>query len=343
MNADLTFVAKDVFDESSLFLIFRDENAFNSSRTNTISIIPSSSSIRFEGADGILDDNDWHYVVVTFTANDANGLRMYFDGVEDANSPISTTAITELNSNSTSLTIGAAVASASKRYFDGKMDEVRFSSAVKSSDWIATEYANQNSPSTFFTAGAEVAPKDLCSSIELPVELITFTGHLIDNQKVALLWQTASETNNKGFEIERSLDAKNFEKIGFVQGNGTTQSISNYNFIDENPIEGVNYYRLKQLDEPIGENFEYSNIVAVSTQKSSYEAVKLFPNPVNDQLTIENGQGQIIIYNVVGQVMRQFNIANSTHQVNVNDLPQGQYFITVIRKNGEREVKAFVK
>lgn len=71
------------------------------------------------------------------------------------------------------------------------------------------------------------------------------------------------QKNNSGFIIERSPTGLQFEPIGNVEGNGTTNQNSDYRFIDVKPFEGVNYYRLKQLDE--NEQFTYSSIIAINS------------------------------------------------------------------------------
>ena len=87
----------------------------------------------------------------------------------------------------------------------------------------------------------------------LPIELTYFKGENIDNQN-KLTWQTASEKNNHGFHIEKSTNGTDWEEIGFVQGNGTTTEVSNYEFVDNldfpslEDLESLNYYRLKQTD-----------------------------------------------------------------------------------------------
>ncbi len=95
----------------------------------------------------------------------------------------------------------------------------------------------------------------------VPVELISFTADIINNT-VKLQWKTATETNNYGFEIERNkLIDKSYqtewERIGFVEGNGTTTEEENYSFTDENLDPGRYKYRLKQID--LDGSFEYSN------------------------------------------------------------------------------------
>lgn len=81
----------------------------------------------------------------------------------------------------------------------------------------------------------------------LPIQLSSFTAQAID-KTILLNWETLSETNNSSFEIERSIDGKSFTKIGSKEGSGTTTALTKYRFVDENPLPGTNYYRLKQID-----------------------------------------------------------------------------------------------
>ena len=81
----------------------------------------------------------------------------------------------------------------------------------------------------------------------IPVELTAFTANVIGSD-VILNWETATETNNSGFDIERSEDNINFAHIGFVPGSGTTTEIRNYSYTDNLVSGGTYYYRLKQID-----------------------------------------------------------------------------------------------
>ncbi len=123
----------------------------------------------------------------------------------------------------------------------------------------------------------------------LPVELSTFTADILNN-KVELQWQTATEVNNYGFEVQRTiqnskLKIQNFEKIGFVKGNGNSNSPKNYSFIDDNPPSGTVVYRLKQIDND--GNFKYSQIVTVNSLPTKFELFQNYPNPFNPTTTIK--------------------------------------------------------
>lgn len=113
----------------------------------------------------------------------------------------------------------------------------------------------------------------------LPVELTQFEV-TEKNGIVSLQWQTASETNNLGFEIERSPDARDWEKIGFVNGQGNSQTLNDYAFEDKSPYPGWNYYRLKQVD--YDGKFEYSDIQSLHIESTPLaDGFTIFPNPAS--------------------------------------------------------------
>ncbi len=119
----------------------------------------------------------------------------------------------------------------------------------------------------------------------LPVELTSFTYQL-DKNNVTLLWSTSTETNNSGFEIQKSSDNVNFEKVAFVKGAGTSTAVKNYSFIDENISRSrALYYRLKQIDFAGG--FTYSKVIEISTGiPSEYKLDQNYPNPFNPATAI---------------------------------------------------------
>ena len=133
---------------------------------------------------------------------------------------------------------------------------------------------------------------------DLPITLLYFDAKF-SNNKTKLNWQTASEINNDYFTIERSNNKINWEYISQVEGAGNNNGILSYESVDNNPLIGVSYYRLKQTD--FDGKFSYSNIVAVSSNETS--SVSIFPNPANDFITIENIDvltENIRIYNTFG-------------------------------------------
>lgn len=110
----------------------------------------------------------------------------------------------------------------------------------------------------------------------LPVELISFNAKEKKGE-VELNWKTASEQNNSGFEIQKSVDGMDFYRIHFEEGKGNSFQENSYRFIDKSPIKGLNYYRLKQID--FSGKFEYSEIQSVQLESSFEEIFTIYPNP----------------------------------------------------------------
>jgi hypothetical protein len=118
----------------------------------------------------------------------------------------------------------------------------------------------------------------------LPVELVSFKGN-VEGTRVRLLWTTASELNNDFFTVERMHEESGFDPVARVNGSGTVHNSQSYFVYDQNPREGVNYYRLKQTD--FDGTFAYSEIIAVEV-KETRDVLKVYPNPSRQEdLTVE--------------------------------------------------------
>ena len=165
----------------------------------------------------------------------------------------------------------------------------------------------------------------------VPVELSSFTA-AVSGSGVVLNWSTATETNNKGFEVERQYADNNLQnsianewkKIGFVQGKGTTTEPAAYTFTDDNAKNGKYAYRLKQID--LDGSSEYSNLVEVKVNKPSVFSLKQnYPNPFNPSTEISfslpvDARVSLDIYNVLGQKVSSLIKGN---------LPAGEHNITL--------------
>lgn len=154
----------------------------------------------------------------------------------------------------------------------------------------------------------------------LPIELLSFKGQHTESGNL-LTWTTANEIQNKGFDIERSKDGLRFDKIGFVDGNGTVSQIQNYRFEDSSPSESsekIVYYRLKQLD--FDGNFDYSNIISIHTKRKNLASI--FPN---------RGRGIFTLTGVENIEDETFTIVNSV----------GQMLPLVVQGNGQFDISSF--
>ncbi len=191
------------------------------------------------------------------------------------------------------------------------------------------------------------------SGPSLPVGITRFTGEQQGSKNV-LKWTTASEQNNKGFEIQRSIDGTNFSSIGFVAskaalGNGASAS---YSFDDAKPFTNNNHYRLKQVDKDGSET--YTNIVSLKGQRpSSLQLSGLYPNPASASLNLlitapANDKISIIVTDFVGKVVMQkssnISTGDNTLSLNIANLPAGSYMLkTISSGSSETLISKFVK
>ncbi len=169
----------------------------------------------------------------------------------------------------------------------------------------------------------------------LPVELLSFTGEHLGEKGNQLDWTTATEENASHFDVERSIDGVNFEFIGKVEARGNSATELNYDFLDANPKNGVNYYRLKMVD--LDATFEYSNVISLKSIRGL--DITMSPNPTRGNISLIfnqeiEGNTQIQLIDVAGRtVMNQEVTVEGTFEVNMEQLASGTYFIRVTNGN----------
>ena len=122
----------------------------------------------------------------------------------------------------------------------------------------------------------------IINNAPLPIELSNFLGDRIKDE-IRLSWQTDSEIQNKGFEVYRSINNFPFEKIGWIDGNLSSDQKNYYTFNDLNPGYGINYYQLKQID--LDGTSDNSEIIAVNFDNSDFD-IQVFPNPTDQRFSI---------------------------------------------------------
>ena len=165
----------------------------------------------------------------------------------------------------------------------------------------------------------------------LPIELVEFSGKPIpDRQMVNLMWSTASEIGFDFFEIQRAVGSEDFVSIGSVKGAGEDVfDIQEYQFTDEKPLYGINYYRLKSID--LDGSFEYSDIQAVQVEANW---VEIYPNPITEdylRVDVANPSNQLIqLVDVSGRSVLNSQITAHNQIVELNGLKSGIYHIIVI-------------
>jgi photosystem II stability/assembly factor-like uncharacterized protein len=189
-------------------------------------------------------------------------------------------------------------------------------------------------PETSIAAGAGGAILK-STNTGLPVELASFSAAAVED-KILLSWQTSSETNNRGFEIHRKSPEEDYRTLGFVQGNGTTAEVNNYNYSDNNIPPGTYTYRLKQID--YDQSFRYSDEVEVvfNTNPKQFSLEQCYPNPFNPATNINfsipgSGYVELRIYNIlgmeIGELVNEY-LEAGTYQVqwNAKRHASGTYF-----------------
>jgi hypothetical protein len=171
----------------------------------------------------------------------------------------------------------------------------------------------------------------------VPVELVSFTASAYGNE-INLSWITATETNNYGFEIERSFEGSQFEKIGFVFGKGTSTELNYYSFTDNSVTPGNYSYRLKQID--FNGNYEYFDPVEVEVfPADNYTLMQNYPNPFNPSTRITfsiptSGFVSLKIYDVLGNeaaiiVDQDLTAGSYDFEFNASGLTSGVYYYTL--------------
>ncbi len=170
----------------------------------------------------------------------------------------------------------------------------------------------------------------------VPVELTAFTGEW-NGKVVNLNWETASELNNSGFNIERKTGLNSdWSTIGFINGSGTTQTPNHYSFTDSRISSyGTYYYRLKQID--FDGTFKYSPVIEINmNQVNNFVLEQNYPNPFNPSTQIrfsipKSSSVKLAVYNLIGEevaVLINGNLGSGFHDVtfNASGLPSGVYF-----------------
>lgn len=226
-------------------------------------------------------------------------------------------------------------------------EENNFSPYYHTVNDIISNYSMPYCAEVIKAAGATLL-KFMFSNHPLPVELISFSA-FNSNNNIVLNWSTASELNNYGFEIQRSVDnrqltvgSQEWDVVGFVNGIGTTTEINNYSFVDYNITSGKYSYRLKQID--FNGNYQYSQEVEIEILPSEFILYQNYPNPFNPTTTIEYSIPQAadayyastthvllkvfdILGNEVSTLINEFKSPGKYEvQFNAADLPSGVYF-----------------
>lgn len=178
--------------------------------------------------------------------------------------------------------------------------------------FLATYNPNQNNDNTSaFTYTASGGP--------LPIRILSFNG-IKDVSKVLLSWQTSSEQNSKLFDVEFSENGSTWTSIGQVKAAGTSTTQRTYVLTHATPVNGVNYYRLKQVD--LNGNFSYSNVVAINFTIKGVNISAVYPNPFVSRIKIDisSDRSEVVRIQVSDNLGRVLKTQSSAIQKGVNNI-----------------------
>ena len=183
-------------------------------------------------------------------------------------------------------------------------------------------------------------------NLALPVRWLSFSAQKGAKQTVLLNWSTAAEQNNRYFSVERSTSGSNFTAIGTVAAGTIPQGVQKYQFTDLQPADGVNYYRLKQVDRD--GNYSYSTVVSVGIYSNTLWS--LFPNPsrYNTDLSIRQNIGrlELVVTDLSGRICYRFS-TNSALSGQIISIPasnysSGVYLVKIISDKGNSTEKLVI-
>ena len=176
----------------------------------------------------------------------------------------------------------------------------------------------------------------------LPVTLEYFNAQPKSNGSL-LTWATAGGQNNKGFGIERSADASNWNALGTVESKSAGGNSSTvYSFTDMHVNNGVNYYRLKLID--VNGNYSYSKIVKVEFVNGRMK-VSIYPNPTTSSFYIDGivDGSQLRVFDAVGKLILRKDLINNHHMVNLEGFANGSYFMIIRDKDNQTSKHMIIK
>lgn len=293
--------------------------------------------------------NTWYHVAGVYTGSQ---IKLYINGVLQGTVNYSGSITFPTGSGGMKLGKEAANPSSQQGYLDGKLDNVAIwntSKTYSSSSSASDYYGNAISPTAtglvdhyHFNQNGRTKTdpvKDATSSSNdgsqgqdgssstafvdyvgtgtggppLPVELLNF--ELVqDNESVDLFWSTASEFNNHFFTLEKSMDGRHWNFLGTVEGNGTTNEISDYTYTDHNPYPIKTFYRLTQTD--YDGKFEYLAIKSTNSNDEGISQMSVRPNPSSNFVNIDYVQfpySQIRFLNAQGiDVSKEIKVLRNT-------------------------------
>ncbi|MBK7230260.1 MAG: T9SS type A sorting domain-containing protein [Ignavibacteriales bacterium] len=303
-----------------------------------ISSIPDSATITSVSFNGYVNLTNWPYWSIT----PMGSVNPITDAAANIFNQVSNNAdqgIAYVYSNeSSSFTTGWHTYSLES----GAVPDLQTAVASTTQDWFALGIYDRDNSTTYYINfdGWNQANKPYIVvdyTYITPVELTSFTASANGNS-VNLSWNTATELNNSGFEVQRKLVDAEYQKVGYVAGFGTTTEPKSYSFVEKDLAAGNYIYRLKQVD--FDGSFEYSSEINVEIgAPNTYTLDQNYPNPFNPSTLIkysvaQDGFVNVSVFNLIGEKVATLvngNVKAGSYEVNFNasSFSSGVYFYSI--------------
>lgn len=205
---------------------------------------------------------------------------------------------------------------------------------------LVTNFANTVQTININEAGSNTASTN-CGILTLPVGFTQWDAS-VDGSQVRLSWTTETETNNDYFAVQHSVDGLIWETFDIVLGHGTTAQANSYSTIHKTPVDGMNYYRLAQVDTDGKMN--YTSIISANTRKIN--PLTVYPNPAKTMISVSDGSSKFekaLLTDLVGTSIEvQFTESENGITIDCSEIENGLYTINVISETGEQLSKQII-
>lgn len=222
-------------------------------------------------------------------------------------------------------------------YSTSEIEQVNLPNVANSEVYVllVTNYANTVQNINVNNNGGTATTN--CGIVVLPIELAMWDAKKF-GREVRMNWMTASEVNNSHFIVQKSTDLQFWETIDVVEGAGNSSQSINYESKDESPYDGINYYRLIQVDY----NGEYTLSEVVSVDMNSDNELTVYPNPSDNEIFISSDSQiqEIQLLNGVGAILKSKKISQIENtSLSTYDIKDGLYVLRILLKNGDVKSK----
>lgn len=169
----------------------------------------------------------------------------------------------------------------------------------------------------------------ILSEVSMPVELISLSASL-DRNTVDIDWKTSNEQKLSRYEVQHSIDHKNFVTIGKLDAKHALERYNHYSFTHTSPVLGFNYYRLKMINTD--GSFDYSGIRTVNVKEKE---IRFAPNPFDNQITISGieTEATVVITNLIGETVLSTLVTGNAGTIETSNLPAGTYIVIIKTEN----------